>query len=120
MERLAQGGEILSVVPQNVYEFWVVATRPVAVRGLGLSVADAIVEREHIERLFTLRRDPPDLYDRWAQIVAAHGVSDKPAHDARIVAAMLAHGISRILTFNGGDFLRFAPLGIVVVDPASV
>jgi hypothetical protein len=31
-------GETLCIVPQNLYEFWVVATRPLASNGLGLSV----------------------------------------------------------------------------------
>ncbi len=37
-------------------------------------------------------------------------------HDANIVATMLAHGETRLLTFNGADFRRFASL-IEVVAP---
>jgi predicted nucleic acid-binding protein len=37
-------------------------------------------------------------------------------HDANIVATMLAHGESRLLTFNGGDFRRFGVL-IQVIAP---
>ena len=40
----------------------------------------------------------------------------KQVHDANIAAAMLAHGESRLLTFNAADFRRFAPL-IEVVAP---
>ena len=120
LARLTGRTEALRVVPQNMVEFWVVATRPQAVNGLGLSTADADTERHRLEALFPMLPDPPDLYVRWVSLVNQFGVSGKPAHDARIVAAMLAHGITHILTFNGGDFRRYAALGIVVVDPESV
>jgi hypothetical protein len=45
-------------------------------------------------------------------------VSGKKAHDARLVAAMLAHGLSRLLTFNVSDFARYP--GITVLEPAQV
>ena len=120
LARLTGRSEALRVVPQNMVEFWVVATRPQAVNGLGLSTADANTERRRLEALFPILPDPPDLYTRWVSLVNKFGVSGKPAHDARIVAAMLTHGIMHILTFNGGDFRRYAALGIVVVDPESV
>ena len=119
-QNLTLSGEVLQVVPQNMVEFWVVATRPQAVNGLGLSVADADKERQRLEALFPLLPDLPNLYSKWAEIVNKFGVSGKPSHDARIVAAMLTHGITHILTFNGADFRRYAPLGIVIVDPAQV
>lgn len=120
LARLTGRGEALQIVPQNMVEFWVVATRSQAVNGLGLSTADADVERRRLESLFPLLPDPPDLYARWVGLVNRFGVSGKPVHDARIVAAMLAHSLTHILTFNGADFRRYAPLGIVVVDPAAV
>ncbi len=110
----------MQVVPQNRVEFWVVATRPQAVNGLGLSIVEADAERQRLERLFPLLPDPPDLYVRWVSLVNNFGVFGKPAHDARIVAAMLAHRLTHILTFNGGDFRRYASLGIIVVDPIAV
>jgi len=38
---LVQRGDHPCLVPQVLYEFWVVATRPKAVNGLGLTVAAA-------------------------------------------------------------------------------
>jgi predicted nucleic acid-binding protein len=35
-------------------------------------------------------------------------------HDARLVAAMKAHGIGRILTFNGEDFERYPDIEVVI------
>jgi hypothetical protein len=40
-------------------------------------------------------------------------------HDARIVAMMLTCGVARILTLNERDFARYAPEGIVVINPAA-
>lgn len=42
----------------------------------------------------------------------------KKVHDARLVAAMITHQITHLLTFNIDDFKRFSE--IVVVDPRSV
>lgn len=48
----------------------------------------------------------------------AHNVSGVQVHDARLVAAMRVHGVSRILTFNDKDFTRYAD--IEVVHPRTV
>ena len=116
--RLKVSGEILSVVPQNMIEFWAVATRPVAANGLGMSITDAARELKRLRRFFTLRQDNPSIYSRWEKLVMQHQVAGKPTHDAKLVAAMLAHKIDHILTFNTDDFKRFS--AITAVDPSSV
>jgi predicted nucleic acid-binding protein len=45
-------------------------------------------------------------------------VLGKNAHDTRLVAAMLVHGVTHLLTFNVTDFSRFP--GLTVLDPATV
>ena len=37
-----------------------------------------------------------------------------------LVAAMRVHRVTHILTFNTADFARYAPEGVVAVDPAVV
>jgi predicted nucleic acid-binding protein len=49
---LHANGEVLCVVPQNVYEFWAVATRPTAANGLGFSAPECQVQVARIKRLF--------------------------------------------------------------------
>ncbi len=44
--------EVLHVLPQNLYEVWIVATRPVANNGLGLTAQEARREINGIESLF--------------------------------------------------------------------
>jgi len=48
----------------------------------------------------------------------AQPTHNQTTHDARIVAAMVVHGITQLLTFNAADFNRFSD--IVVLTPAGV
>jgi predicted nucleic acid-binding protein len=111
-------GHILRTVPQSLYEFWVVATRPVAVNGLGLTAAECDTAVTGFLTLFPVLDDPPGLYAAWRALVVTHACHGKVAHDARYVAALQAHGLTHLLTFNVGDFARFP--GITVLDPAAV
>lgn len=115
---LQRGGQALFIVPQNLYEFWVVATRPVAANGLGFTAPQAAAELARLEALFPLLPETPVILAEWRRLVAAYGVLGKNAHDARLVAAMLAHGLTHLLTFNVADFTRFA--GITILDPSTV
>jgi hypothetical protein len=100
-------GEQLCLVPQNFYEFWVVATRPLAQNGLGLTPAQAQTEIAQLKSLFTVLADTPAIFPEWERLVVLHQVSGKNAHDPRLVAAMAVHGIGRLLTFNVPDFQRY-------------
>jgi predicted nucleic acid-binding protein len=115
---LRRRGEWLCVVPQIVYEFWAVCTRPPGENGLGMSVTDAEVEQARVLSLFVLIEDTPAILPEWRRLVVAHDVKGKNSHDARLVAAMNVHGVSAILTFNGADFRRYP--GVGVLDPQAV
>jgi predicted nucleic acid-binding protein len=115
---LKKQGEDLCIVPQNLYEFWVVATRPASANGLAMSIAQAEVELSAIKKLFNFLNDTPTVYAEWERLVLRYSVSGKNAHDARIVAAMGVHGITQLLTFNAADFNRFSD--IVVLTPTGV
>ncbi|MBD2771915.1 type II toxin-antitoxin system VapC family toxin [Iningainema tapete] len=111
-------GEILYIIPQNLIEFWVVATRPTSTNGLGLTLTEASQELSILKDLFQLKPDISTIFVGWEQLVAKHQVMGKPAHDTRLVAAMIAHKLSHLLTFNTNDFKRFSE--ITVVDPRSI
>ena len=111
-------GERLCVLPQNLIEFWAVATRPAESNGLGLGVDEAAAESDKLKAIFELLPDTPAIHQEWEALVRTHRVRGKEAHDARIAAAMRAHGVTHILTFNGGDFNRFT--GLTTLDPADV
>ena len=105
------------VVPQVLYGFWTVCTRPAGDNGLGLTTAQAQVEQAKALSLFALLPDTPAIFPKWQRLVSRHDVKGKTAHDARLVAAMSVHGLAHILTFNGADFARYP--GTTVIDPAS-
>ena len=107
----------LYLVPQNLVELWVVATRPVAQNGLGLSIPEAASELMRLKIMFPLLPDTPAVYQVWENLVIQYQVSGKPAHDARLVAAMQVHGLTALLTFDRTGFSRYA--GIEVVHPAD-
>jgi predicted nucleic acid-binding protein len=116
--RLAQDGDQICETPQNLFEIWVVATRPIATNGFSLAPNQAERLLAHVESSVFRLPDSDAVYAEWRRLVIAHGVSGKQAHDARLVAAMLVHRIKHILTFNTPDFARYA--NIVVLDPIRV
>jgi predicted nucleic acid-binding protein len=113
---LLQRGEILCVLAQSLYEFWVVATRPLVSNGLGLDVTDTLVRLSYFEELLEVKLDKPEVFTAWKQLVVNHSVKGKPAHDARIAAAMQVHGLTHLLTFNGADFKRYGHITVVTPD----
>jgi len=117
---LTASGVTLHVTPQNLIEFWAVATRPLAANGLGKTTAEALALVNGWKRVFVVLPDAPAVYDQWERLVSSYGVIGKSSHDARLVAVMKVYGVTHLLTFNGGDFRRFETgEGISVIDPAD-
>jgi predicted nucleic acid-binding protein len=115
---LLEGEDLVCITTQNLIEFWNVATRPLKRNGLGMTVAQTDDELGKLENLFTVLLDSPELYFVWRTLVTKYGVMEVQVHDTRLVAAMLVHGITHILTFNTSDFKRFSE--ITVVHPADI
>lgn len=107
VQLLGQQGESIVLVPQNIYELWAVATRPVAQNGLGLSPTEAQAEVARFKSLFRVLEDSPTIFPTWEGLVVMYHVKGKNAHDARLIAAMMVHGIDCLLTFNKPDFARY-------------
>jgi predicted nucleic acid-binding protein len=85
---------------------------------LGLDVSKATMELTRAKKMFTFFPDTVSIYPVWETLVTQYAVHGKNTHDARLVAAMLVHGITHLLTFNTGDFTRYT--GVTVLDPAIV
>ena len=117
LAHLVSDGEELCIFPQNVREFWNVATRPASKNGLGLSIAQVEIEAIRIESAFTVLDDGLRVYREWRSLVRRHGVTGVQVHDCYIAASMRVRKIERLLTFNGADFDRY---GITAVDPAHL
>jgi predicted nucleic acid-binding protein len=118
LDELKRRGEKACVAPQNLVEFWSVATRPVEANGLGMTPDKANSELTRIEKMFRVLDDVASVYKRWKDLVASHSVRGRQAHDARLVALMLEHKIKRIVTFNVDDFTRYSEL--VVLSPQDL
>jgi predicted nucleic acid-binding protein len=118
LERLARAGWELCIGAQNLVEFWVVATRPTNVNGLGLTPAATRPELDAMRVAYTLLPDPPDLLDQWLELCTRYGVQGRAANDTRLVALMLGHGLTRLLSLNVADFRRYAEITCLV--PADV
>lgn len=51
-----------SLVPQVIYEFWVVATRPIDRNGLGMTVREAQADLDKCLAMFELFRDERAIF----------------------------------------------------------
>lgn len=118
IHRLAQDGAPLCYVPQNIVELWNVLTRPAIVNGCGMNVSDAKREVALLEREFTFLPDNEKVHTEWRRLVETYSVSGKQVHDARLVAAMLVHGVTHLLTLNVADFARYSE--ITAVHPRAL
>jgi predicted nucleic acid-binding protein len=91
---------------------------PTANNGLGWSVDRTAEELASLKYLFTVLADSDAIFSEWEKLVVRHRVAGKQAHDARLVAAMLVHGVTHLLTLNTGDFERYDE--ITIVNPQDV
>lgn len=112
--------ERLCITSQVVGEFWSVCTRPVEARGgFGLPLEETDRLARLLERNCTLLPDSPAVHAEWRRLLVAHQVRGPRVHDTRVVAAMLTHGITHLLTFNTGDFVRYPNITIVHPDQVA-
>jgi predicted nucleic acid-binding protein len=110
--------EAVFFCPQNVVEFWNVATRLAEQNGLGFSSEEVLQEIGGIEKSLTLLPDVPAIYTAWKHIVRVHGVQGVKVHDARLVAVMNVYSVQIVLTFNSVDFERFSTIS--AIHPSSL
>lgn len=94
-------------------------TRPITARnGFGLSVEETVRRAKVIESYLTFLPDSEAVHLEWRRLVVTYSVMGVKVHDARLVAAMLVHGVTDILTFNTDDFKRFGQ--ITAVHPRAI
>jgi predicted nucleic acid-binding protein len=112
-------GHTLLLGSQSLYEFWVVATRPVANNsGLGLTTRAVEAHLVRLRNEFQILHDGPAVLDMWAKLVLRHDIKGKRAHDTRLAAVMITNKIADILTFNVADFKLYPE--IVVHEPQTL
>ena len=111
--------ERVVIAPQNLIELWNVCTRPSEKNGLGFTLARTKAEIERLKRLFIFLPDTHEIYSEWERLVTTYSVKGVKVHDTRLVAFMLVHQLSHILTFNTQDFRRFRA-EITPVSPKEI
>lgn len=100
-------GCIVWISPQVRREYLAVVTRPQATAP-ALSMAAAIADIRRFQAAFAVTDEGPLVLERLLLLLQTHPGAGRQVHDANIVASMLIHGIARLVTFNAGDFRRFA------------
>lgn len=116
LQQLILDGWILCVGMQNIVEFWVVATRPIAVNGFGLAGQEALQEIEVLRTTYVILPGLPAIQDEWLDLCKRYSVLGRQAHDAHLVALMLSHRLTHLLTLNPGDFKRFEEIKVFTPD----
>lgn len=118
IQRISRSGAALYYASQNIVELWNVLTRPRQNNGYGLSTAETDREILLLENQFTVLPDNEQIYREWRKLVVAHSVSGRQVHDARLVATMIVHRVTHLLTLNVGDFARYPE--ITALPPESL
>ena len=114
LARLEGEGSSLWVSAQVLREYLAAVTRPQATAP-ALPMATAITDVRRFRAAFDVAEERPNVLHRLLHLLTTYSSSGRQVHDANIVATMLEHSIRRLLTFNAGDFRRFA--GIIDIEP---
>jgi len=113
LRRLALKGATFFMAPQTIYEFWVMATRPIVDGGLGYDPAAA---RGEIQRFLLRYQLLDDTRFTWLEVIdmaVSENIIGRRIHDARLVAIMKAHGLAEVVSFDR-DFDGFAGITRIV------
>jgi len=110
LEMLKSRNDALYICTQNLIEYFVVATRPQQVNGLGKSVEQGLSDIHIFRSLFDWLPEVEGVDVIWELLVAKYQVIGKQAHDARLVALMILHGVSNLITLNTTHFQRYTEI----------
>ena len=113
--RSLPGVASLCISGQVVREYVGVCTRPRSANGLGLSTTDSLTNSRAFLRITSFLEETSAVTQKWIDLVENYGVSGKQVHDACIVATMLVHGVTNLVTANLSDFRRYQGL----IEPLS-
>ena len=102
---------------QIVREYLAVVTRP-QIWSSPLAVSDALGDADWFLSAFDVLEDGPEVTRVLAALCREIRVAGRQIHDANVVATMLAHGETHLLTFDQEDFRRYADR-VVLIDPAK-
>lgn len=117
IQRRYQSKQDLWISPQVLREYLVTLSRaqtysnPQPVRELAGDV-------RYFARHFQVANETPAVTEKLLELIEETETRGKQIHDANIVATMLTHGITELLTNNPGDFARYS--GVIRVIPLEM
>lgn len=97
----------LGTCGQILREYLVVATRPIAVNGLGQNITDALKNVSWFRKRLIYFEETEAVHSNLLSIAESRCITGKHIHDANIVAVMYNYGIYYLITSNPKDFSVF-------------
>ena len=104
LEAWPRQGKALCVASQVLREYLVVATRPTAANGLGLSSRSALANVAAFRGRARLLEEDERAAERLFDLVARHRLTGTRIHDAQLIATALRHGVGGLVTASTKDF----------------
>jgi predicted nucleic acid-binding protein len=104
---LAAAGHPLWVSRQTFREYLAVMSRP-GVLTAPVAMAILAADIRSFESQFSTAEDGPLVTAQLLGLLGSVVCQGKQIHDANIVATMLVHGVTVLLTHNVADFSRFS------------
>lgn len=107
LQDLAAAGHPLWISRQILREYLASMSRPGTLT-VPVSMATLRADVRSFESRFLVAEDGPGVTSHLLNLLGSVACGGKQVHDANIVATMLVHGMSKLLTHNVADFKRFA------------
>ena len=107
LERAFRDPEPLRISRQIMREYLAVVTRS-QTWTVAITHEEALDDVSRLIGSFEILEDGPVVTESLVALCREVPAGGRQIHDANIVATMLAHGESRLLTFNVSDFRRYS------------
>ena len=114
LHELRKHGVSLWISRQVLREYAAVVTRPQTF-SLPLSAQAVATDIQTFTTQFHVADESAAVTAQLVQLIQLVAVGGKQIHDANIVATMLVHGVSQLLTHNVDDFARYS--SFITVQP---
>lgn len=96
LDILVRQSAVLCYTSQNLTEFWNACTRPPDRNEYGLSPQETDRRARIFEAKLRLLPDNLLVHEEWRKLLVTHSICGVQVHDARLAAALLVHGVTRI------------------------
>lgn len=106
-------GDKCVITSQVLIEFWVVATRPVEVNGLGWTTELTAEKMRQFIAQFRILKETQEIFTNWFKLVTTYNIRGKRTHDIRLLAVMTVYQIPYLLTLNPSDFIPVPDITII-------